>query len=59
MGNSIGDEPHDESDSRLVRRVGIRTVDDSAVMKRHLAGPQRNIYSARLVDDHLYLLATP
>src|SRR5205085_8230151 len=35
--DSTGDEPHDESDSRFVGRVGVRPVNESAVMQVHLA----------------------
>src|SRR5262245_31831343 len=52
IGRSIGDEPHDESDSRFAGCICIRAVNNGAVMKRHLAGLQYDIKSSRFINSH-------
>ena len=48
--DSVGDESHDESDSRLIGPIWIRAVNDIAVMQRHLARLQYNIYCMGFIN---------
>jgi hypothetical protein len=57
--NLIGDEPHDKPDSRFVGYIGIRPVDDSAVMQGHLSRLQDDIYRLRFINVHCDSLAAP
>lgn len=48
----IGYESHNESNPRLVRSVRVRSVNEGALMQRHLAWLQDDIHRARFIYSH-------
>ncbi|MDT5063189.1 MAG: hypothetical protein QOH63_3648 [Acidobacteriota bacterium] len=48
--DSVSDESHDEPDARLVGCIWIRPVNEIAVMKRHLARLQDDIYRKGFIN---------